>query len=110
MPNTVPSTVTLSAIVFQEDGWFCARFLEYDMAVQAKTLPDLHYEAQRLIVSHLAIAEELKQEPFAGLSPAPKKYWEMFEHAPLTVAGQRSPFRLPHPISYPSIVPEYRVA
>ena len=106
----ISNAMTLSVVVFQEDGWLCARFLEYDMAVQAKSLPELHYEAQRLLMAHIAMAAELNQEPFAGLKPAPQKFWSMFESAPISASAIRSPFRLPHPGSFPQIIPEYRVA
>jgi hypothetical protein len=89
--------ITISAIAFQEsDGWV-AQCLQYDIAVQAKTLPELQYELQRVLVSHIVISEESGQEPFAGLRPAPGKFWEMYERAKTRVERDDMPFRLPKP-------------
>jgi hypothetical protein len=81
--------LTLGAMVlFQERDWWCAQCLEHDIAAQAPSLPDLQYEIDRVLFSHLAIAEKLGREPFAGLGPAPKKFWDAFENATMTVEAE----------------------
>jgi hypothetical protein len=98
----------ISAVLFQEDdGQWSAQCLEYDIAAQAKTLPDLRYELERVIVSHIMVSHELKQEPFTGCEPAPREFWDMFEKADMFVGGRDLPFRAPIPM--PPVVPDLRV-
>lgn len=76
-----PSAYEVSAILFEEGDWWSAQCLEYDIAAQARTLSDLLYEVERVLVSHLCIAEELGRKPFEGLEPAPQKFWDMYQKA-----------------------------
>lgn len=55
----------------QQDDWWVAQVKEYDIAMQAKTLPDLFIEIGRVLAGYHVIAEELGQEPFANIPPAP---------------------------------------
>jgi hypothetical protein len=71
-----------------------AQCLEYDIATQARTLPDLWYELQRIIVGHIATSLKLGKEPFAGVPPAPKKYWRMFERSKIPLVPPRMAFKL----------------
>jgi predicted RNase H-like HicB family nuclease len=102
------TAIRLSAVVFQEDGWWSAQCLEYDIAAQAKTLPDLHDELERVLAVHVAACLQIGREPFDGLEPAPRKFWDMYESADLKVEGKRLPMRLPKPAAIPH--PELRVA
>ena len=47
----------IRAVVFQEGEWLCARCLEYDFVVQAKTLPQLSRALQLFIVGHIAVPD-----------------------------------------------------
>ena len=67
----------ISAVIFPEGEWWLAQCLEYDIVAQAKTLLELRHELQRVLISHIAVSEELGRKPFEGLEPAPKKFWEM---------------------------------
>jgi hypothetical protein len=100
----------ISAVLFQEGGWWSAQCLEYDIAAQAKTLPALRYELQRVLISHIIVSEELGCKPFEGLDSAPQKYWDMFEEAKLRVESDDLPFRLPHPATFPPVSPRLRIA
>lgn len=71
----------LNLLIFKEDDWWVAQCLEYDIASQARTLPDVQYEIQRILVGRISIAEKLNIDPFEGLAPAPTGYFEMAEDA-----------------------------
>ena len=79
----------IRAVVFQEGEWLCARCLEYDFVVQAKTLQQLSRALQLFIVGHIAVRLRHKQRPFHDLRRAPEKYWAMF---------RRSRLKLPAPM------------
>jgi hypothetical protein len=100
---------TISVVAFQEGDSWSAQCLEYDIATQAATLPDLYYEVERMLMGHLAVAAKLGREPFAGLGPAPQRYWDLYEQAALIVQGKRYPFRPSMGSVEPSITPDVRI-
>lgn len=100
--------ISVSAVLFQEGDWWCAQCLEYDVATQAPSLSEIRAELERVLISHLAVAEDLKREPFFGLAPAPRRFWDMYEKAkPIPRSDIR--FRLSASSLLP-IVPIVRVA
>jgi hypothetical protein len=102
---------TVSAILIQEaDGSWSAQCLEYDITAHARTLPDLDYELQSVLASHIAISQELQQEPFSGLGPAPQIFWDMFERAKMRVESVERPFRLPRSPVFPRLTPKLKIA
>ena len=101
---------SVHVVAFQEGNWWVAQCLEYDIAAQAKTLPYLYYEVERLIVGHYAVATERGQAPFTDLPAAPMRYWQLFERAKLRLTRDPAPFRLPTPWPEPLPTPELRIA
>jgi hypothetical protein len=106
----MPEVINLNVIAYQEGEWWCAQCLEYDLAAQARTLPDLHYEFEMIVHSHIAISLELGQEPFEGLKPAPQKFWEMYENSKMHIEREKQPFRLPGPPSSLLPLPKLKIA
>ena len=105
---TVMENIKISAVVFEEEGWWCAQCLEYDVAAQAATLLDLRVELERVLTSHAALAAELKRDPFFGLEKAPQKFWEMYREAkPLPRSEER--YRVIAAPTLPQIEPVLRV-
>jgi len=110
MPDDAIRPVTISVLLFEQPGGaWCAQCLEYDLAAQAPSLTDLHYELERVIATHIAACDQLGREPFSGLAAAPIEFWQSYQRAELSVSSKRVPFRLPHPASIPSIVPDLRI-
>jgi predicted RNase H-like HicB family nuclease len=100
----------ISVILLQEGEWWSAQCLEHDIAVQAKTLPELRNELERVLLLHVMLAKEEGAEPFSNLSRAPQKYWDMFAAAKLRVEGDELPFRLPEAVNFPPILPRLMIA
>ena len=71
----------LKAVLFQEEGWWVAQCLEYDIAAQAKTQADVVYELERILVGRCLVSSDKGCPPFAGVPPAPRRYWKTFERA-----------------------------
>lgn len=71
----------IRAVLFEDSGWWCAQCLEYDIAAQARTVPELHDELERVLRAQALVSSELGQEPFAGLPPAPQQFVKMYERA-----------------------------
>jgi len=65
-----------------------AHCLEYDFATQAKTLDNLRYDLERMIVGHIAISLENGLQPFRGARRAPKKFWTLFNRSKISLPQQ----------------------
>lgn len=102
--------IDVSVIAFQEGDWWTAQCLEYDLAAQAKTLSDLRYELDRVLVSHAVVSTELGRAPFEGVGPAPAKYWRMFENAKMRIEREELPFRLPPSTKQMAVNPRLKIA
>jgi len=101
---------TISAVLFQRGEWWVAQCLEYDIATQAKSLPDLRYELERVLVGHMVVAARLGKRPFEDLPPAPRPDWEMFDRSDLVIKARRSPFRPPKGLRHRVPTPRLRIA
>ena len=109
MAEATPS-FQISAVLFEEDGWWSAQCLEYDVAAQARTLTDLRYELERVLRSHVVVSSELGRSPFEGLAPAPQRFWDMYASSTIRIEADDLPFRLPDAGPFPTITPRLRVA
>ncbi len=108
--NEIGSPFNISVLLLQEGEWWSAQCLEYDIAAQAKTLPEMRNELERVLLLHVVLALEEGREPFSEIRPAPKKYWDMFAAAKLRVEGDELPFRLPDSVGFPPILPRLKIA
>ena len=72
---------TIHAVAFRRGEWWIAQCLEYRLSTQTRTLEELPYELDRLLTVQIQASLARGIEPFAGFSPAPKRFWEMYERA-----------------------------
>lgn len=72
---------TLRAVIFQEGDWWIIHFLEYDLSTAVRRLEEVATEVKRFLMVQIAASLESGITPFQGFSPAPRKYWRMFEAA-----------------------------
>jgi predicted RNase H-like HicB family nuclease len=96
-------------LFIESDGWWSAQVLEHDIATQAKTLEDLFYEVDRILVAHIALAAEEGRQPFKGIPRAPEKYWERFKKSHISMRCPSAGFKL-NGSSLPKIRKTIRVA
>lgn len=78
----------LRVVIFQEGTWLSAHCLEYDFATQAKSLADLRYDLERMIVGHIAISLRNGLKPFRNRRRAPAKYWALFKQSKISLPPQ----------------------
>ena len=88
------SEQTIRTVVFKSGDWWIIQGLEYDFATCTKRLEDVPGELRRWLLVLFAASQKYGIEPFTGYSPAPRKYWEMYEKAP-PWAEQAAFFELP---------------
>lgn len=91
-----PSIKTMRVVLFQEGEWLCAQVLEYDLAVQAKSLPSVYRQLHRMLQGHIAVRLAHGKQPFQDLRPAPRKYWTMFRRSKIPLPTQMFPSPLAH--------------
>src|SRR5688572_6770059 len=72
---------SLKIVVFQDDDWLCAQYVDYDLAAQAKTLPALYKAVDKVTRSHIEVRRRHGLEPFKDLPPAPARFRAMFEQS-----------------------------
>jgi hypothetical protein len=84
----------LRVVIFQEGEWLCARCLEYGFATQAKSLDDLRYDLERMIVGHIALSLANGLKPFRNRRRAPEKYWTLFRRSKISLPQQSFGLRI----------------
>jgi len=83
----------LRLLIFRDCDWWVAQFLEYDIAAQARTLPDVQYEIQRALIGRIVIAKKLGIDPFENLAPAPAEYHQLFKDTSKTLRVELRPVK-----------------
>lgn len=91
----------LNFLIFKDCEWWVAQCIEYDIAAQARTLKDVEYEIQRVIIGRIAAAGELKIDPFEGLPSAPEEYRRIFEDANKTLRVELKPIE-----NFKNVIPQ----
>ena len=72
---------TLRALVFREGDWWIIHGLDYDFAAVARRLEDVPAVIQHFLTILVAASRQIGVQPFHGYSPAPRRYWKMYEQA-----------------------------
>lgn len=71
--------ITVTAVVFQEDGFWIAQCLEYDIVSFAETLEALQRRLPEQLEAVVLMDKKEGLTPFSGFKRAPEKYWRMYE-------------------------------
>jgi predicted RNase H-like HicB family nuclease len=100
----------IRVVLFEDEKWWCAQCLEYDITAQAKTLPELRYELERVLFAHVCAGAEEGRAPFQGLERAPSKYWRMYETADTWIEGDDFAFRGPVSNTVSPVVAKMKIA
>ena len=72
---------TIHAVVLKEGKWWVIQGLEYDFVTLARRREDVPSEIRRFLLAMFAASLEQGIEPFQGFSPAPRKFWDLYEQA-----------------------------
>jgi hypothetical protein len=98
-----PRPYKIHAVVFTEGPWCVAQCLEYDIATRARSMSALYQEVERIIAAYILLAQKEGREPFANIPKAPKRFWQMYKDANLSLEPVR-------PVSPPPVQVELRAA
>jgi hypothetical protein len=85
----------IRAVIFKEGDWWVAQCLEYDYVAVSRSLEEMPEALQEAVTAQIVVSLEHGVEPFTGFSPAPRRFWTMYERAASAlVAG--------HPVELPA--------
>jgi hypothetical protein len=73
--------VRIRVVVFRDGKWWIIQGLDYDFATVARSLEEVPGEIRRWLSVLFAASRQLGVEPFYGYSPAPHRFWKMYEQA-----------------------------
>lgn len=71
----------IKVLVFPEGDYYVAQCLEYDIAVQARTMSKLKERLEETLSAYVILAKEHGDEPFSNLESAPADYWRQWDSA-----------------------------
>src|SRR5437016_5532011 len=71
----------LFALLRKEADLWVLQCLDYDIAVQGKTLPDVEQAFERTLNAHILIDVQSGRQPLASVPSAPELYWNLFREA-----------------------------
>lgn len=109
MADWIDKVSHIRAVLFEEAGAWSAQCLDFDIAAQAETLLDVQDELVRVLAVHVAASVQMDREPFAGVAPAPQKFWELHKSG-LRLESRLISYRLGNGPALPAIQPDLRIA
>ena len=71
----------IRTVVFKEGDWWIIQGLDYDFVALARRQEDVPGEIRRFLEVLFAASAQLGVQPFHGYSPAPRRYWRMYDRA-----------------------------
>jgi hypothetical protein len=71
----------IRVVVYKAEGWWIIHGLDYEFVTLARRLEDVPGEIRRWLSVLFAACQYYGVEPFHGYSPAPRKYWRIYEQA-----------------------------
>ena len=100
---------TIRVVVFRRGETWVAQCLDFDLATQARTVDDLDYEIQALLVGHVVASLKENKRPFESLPKAPSVFWRMFDQA-RSLESKRQTFDISPEALRVAPIPELRLA
>lgn len=70
----------VQVIVYQEGSGWVGQCLQVNFSARAETWDAVAAEVQQVLVEHIVSARLAARTPFADLSPAPQRFWELFRN------------------------------
>lgn len=80
----------LRIVIYQEQAFFVAQCLEYDVRVQAKTIQEVINYIYLALLETKHDSLQRHGEAFAHIDPAPEQFHEMWKHRAATIRPRRN--------------------
>ena len=85
MSRSQDAAQELRVVVFQEEGYWIAQCIEYDIGAQGKTYRDMAEHFALALTLELGESTNRHGEPFAGIDPAPAYFQRLWEQRSSTL-------------------------
>jgi hypothetical protein len=76
----MPSHV-VHAVFFEDRGWWVAQCLEHNLTASSKDPRELPKKLETVLRVQIEADLEAGAAPFSTLSPAPRRFWKLFQSA-----------------------------
>lgn len=106
--------------IHHEHDWWIANMPDIGVATQAKTLPDLGIEIERIIVGHFATTAEYGIDPFLCKVSSSREDVESLTAQIAALTADRDAYRamicdllasaVPHPVEHPTMTTQWNRA
>jgi hypothetical protein len=88
-------TIEITVVLYPEGGLWVAQGLEFDITARGNSPSDASERFNDKVGAELVISIEAGDPtPLSGIEPAPRKFWEMYKQAKLSVVTEEMPFRI----------------
>lgn len=82
--------VSVSAVVYEEDGIWIIQGIDHDIVATAKNQEEITKSFAKAIIANLEINRQLGREGLSGIPEAPAKFKEVFERSKFGLLPQAS--------------------
>ena len=96
----------LNVLLMREGAYWVAQCLQFDIAVQGKTLAEAQYLFGQTIAARLLVGREMGIEALCTLPAAHPHYWSLWREALRVEATSEPTFRLDAPGSVTTDAPQ----
>ena len=101
----------LRVLLIEEDnGYWSAQCLDYDIVAQGRTLTQLRYEFEKTFIGYLALSEAEDEDLLEKIGPAPREFWELYEQSDMNLSVEKALVDRVPPMKRPVPKPHFRVA
>ena len=95
---------TIRVLIMRERDYLVAQCLEYDIAVQGRSVEEVSQRFREVVTDHVILASEHDDVPFSNLEPAPPSYEHFWNNASrIGMLAQKIKFKLSvlttHPVT-----------
>lgn len=77
--------IHIDVVAFEDDGYWIAQCIQYDIVARADNLTLLPRAIEREITANICINHKLGREHLEGVPPAPDRFRELFKRAKMTI-------------------------
>jgi hypothetical protein len=110
MPVISRDLFRVSVVLYPEDGFWIAQGVQFDITARGSTPTEASERFNDKFGAELVMSIEVgDNEPLAGVGPAPREFWQMYEHAKMRAAIDDAPIRLSDGAT-PHVHQEIRIA
>jgi hypothetical protein len=109
MPVISRDLFRVSVVLYPEEGSWIAQGVQFDITARGRTPTEASERFNDKFGAELVISMEVGEEPLAGIGPAPKEFWEMYERAKMHASIDDAQIRLSDGAT-PHVHQEIRIA